>query len=86
MALQNLGDVRLELRVRHIHGFVLGRARITQTRKHVCDRICHCHLGLLPFLAMVSAALTLLLEAFGPRTFSVDVYQLDFVTPGSSPR
>lgn len=43
--LQNLSDVRLELGVRHIHGLVLCRARITQTRKHVCDRICHCHLG-----------------------------------------
>ena len=31
----------------------LAAFRITQTRKHVCDRICHCHLGLLPFLAMV---------------------------------
>ena len=44
-ALQDLGDVLLELGVRHIHGLVLCRARITQTRKHVCDRICHCHLG-----------------------------------------
>ena len=43
--LQDLGDVRLELGVRHIHGLVLCRARITQTRKHVCDRICHWHLG-----------------------------------------
>ena len=32
-ALQNLGDVRLELGVRHIHGFVLCRARITDVYK-----------------------------------------------------
>ncbi|KAA8828405.1 30S ribosomal protein S8 [Bifidobacterium myosotis] len=25
---------------------MLGRARVTQTSQHVCDRICHCHFGL----------------------------------------
>ena len=39
----------------------------------------------MPFLAVVSAAV---LESHParPQTFSVKYHQLDFVTPGSSPR
>ena len=43
LALQDLGDRHLELRVRHHHLVVVGRVGVAQTREHVCDRIGHRH-------------------------------------------
>src|SRR5215475_11107935 len=53
LLLENLGDVRLDLGVRHRHGVVVGRVGIAQTSQHVCDRVGHCH-GLVALLAVVS--------------------------------
>src|SRR5690606_35905377 len=50
LLLEDLGDVRLDLRVRHRHGVVVCRIRVAQTRQHVCDRVGHRH-GLLALLA-----------------------------------
>src|SRR3954452_665057 len=43
LLLQDLGDVRLELRVRHLHGVVERAVGVAQTSEHVCDRVGHCH-------------------------------------------
>jgi hypothetical protein len=36
------------------HRLVVRRVCVTQTRKHVCDGVCHCHWGYMPFPAVVS--------------------------------
>ena len=43
LALEDLGDVGLELGARQRHGVVVRRVRVAQTGQHVCDRVCHCH-------------------------------------------
>mgnify|MGYP002717695750 CR=1 FL=1 len=53
--LEDLGDVRLQLRERHADVLVVSRVGVAQTREHVCDWISHCHCGLMPFLVTVSA-------------------------------
>src|SRR5450830_1740770 len=42
-SLQDLRNVRLQLRVRHGYRVVVSRVRIAQTCQHVCNRIGHCH-------------------------------------------
>src|SRR5690606_31511514 len=37
LLLEDLGDVRLDLGIRHRHGVVVSRIRVAQTRQHVCD-------------------------------------------------
>src|SRR5690606_14406567 len=51
---EDLGDVLLELRVRHRDRLVVSRVRVAQPSQHVCDRVSHCHGGFAPFLAVVS--------------------------------
>src|SRR5699024_4531410 len=48
LGLEDLGDVRLELRERHADVLVVSRVGVAQTREHVCDWISHCHLGTCP--------------------------------------
>jgi len=43
LGLEDLGDVRLDLRVGHRHGIVVRRVGIAQTGQHVCDRVGHRH-------------------------------------------
>jgi hypothetical protein len=43
LRLEDLGDVRLDLRVGHRHGVVVRGVRVAQARKHVRDRVSHCH-------------------------------------------
>src|ERR1700761_5279539 len=91
LLLEDLGDVGLDLRVRHGRRVVVRGVRVTQTGQHVCDRVGHRH-GLVALLAVVSC---------GPAAWSVGAgapggsvwfsrvrldYQLDLVMPGSSPR
>ena len=53
LALEDLGDVRLDLRVRQSHLVVIRRVGVTQTRQEVCDWIRHCHDSGVTFLAAV---------------------------------
>src|SRR5690606_28138460 len=41
--LQDLGDIRLELRMRSLHLIVVRRVGVAQTCEEVCDRIGHGH-------------------------------------------
>src|SRR6266540_4106985 len=41
LLLEDLGDVALELRMRHLYGLVERRIRVAQTREHVRDRVGH---------------------------------------------
>src|SRR6266545_4218670 len=80
LLLEDVGDTRLDLAVRHRGRLVVRLVGVAQTRQHVCDRVGHRH-GLGP----------LSLPRFRPattygRSDGVLNYQLDFVTPGSSPR
>src|SRR5690606_2997806 len=43
LLLEDLGDVRLNLRIRHRYGLVVCRVRVTQTCEHVCDWVGHRH-------------------------------------------
>src|SRR5690606_2086116 len=43
LALEDLGDVGLELAARERNRVVVRPVRVTQTGQHVCDRICHRH-------------------------------------------
>src|SRR5688500_12179432 len=43
LALEDLGDVGLQLRVRHHDLVVVSRIRVAQTSEHVCDRVGHRH-------------------------------------------
>src|SRR5580704_12808629 len=53
LLLEDLGDIHLDLGVRHGHGVVVCRIGIAQPGQHVCDRVGHGH-GLKAFLAAVS--------------------------------
>src|SRR5450755_2662801 len=53
LLLEDLGDMHLDLGVRHGHCVVVCRVGIAQTGQHVCDRVGHCH-GLVALLAAVS--------------------------------
>src|SRR5690606_37929786 len=55
LGLEDLRDVLLELRVRHLYRLVVSGVRVAQSRQHVCDRVSHRHGGFAPFLAVVSA-------------------------------
>ena len=54
LGLEDVGDADLQLGRRHLDGVMEGRVGIAQTRQHVCDRICHGHVGFVPFLVTVS--------------------------------
>src|SRR5215471_4252626 len=62
LLLEDLGDVNLDLGVRHAHGVLICRVGVTQTGQHVCDRVGHRH-GLMALLTAVSLA--------GPSVWSV---------------
>src|ERR1022692_1260655 len=53
LLLEDLGDMHLDLGVRHGHGVVVCRIGVAQPGQHVCDRVGHGH-GLKAFLAAVS--------------------------------
>src|SRR4051794_10298026 len=53
LGLEDLGDVRLDLRVGHGHLVVVRLVGVTQTREHVCDRVRHRHGYSSTFLAGV---------------------------------
>ena len=61
LLLEDLGDVNLDLGMRHRHGVVVRRVGVAQTGQHVCDRVGHGH-GLEALLAAVS---------LGPSAWSV---------------
>jgi hypothetical protein len=44
--LQDVGNACLQLAVWHGHGVVVCRVGVAETRKHVCNWICHCHWAL----------------------------------------
>ena len=67
-ALEDLGDVRLDLRVRQYNGVVVRRVRITQTCQEVCDRVGHRHGDLSTFLALVPLTRGLWRSGMGPCT------------------
>src|SRR5215471_7345687 len=62
LLLQDLGEVNLDLGIRHAHRVLVGRIRVLQTGQHVCDRVGQCH-GLMALLTAVSRA--------GPTAWSV---------------
>src|SRR5690606_21825930 len=66
LALEDLGDVRLDLRVRQYNGVVVRRVRITQTCQEVCDRVGHRHGDLSTFLALVPLTRGLWRSGMGP--------------------
>src|SRR5205814_1620445 len=49
LGLEDLGDVRLDLRVGHRHALVVRLVGVTQTGQHVCNRIGHGHWSVKPF-------------------------------------
>src|SRR5918998_1946356 len=53
LRLEDLGDVRLDLREGHGHLVVVRLVGVTQTREHVCDRVRHRHGYSSTFLAGV---------------------------------
>src|SRR5680860_40943 len=55
LGLQDLGDPRLQLAVRHGDDVVIRRVGVPEPRQHVRDRVCHGHWARLPFLTVVSA-------------------------------
>src|SRR3954471_15725919 len=82
LALEDLGDVRLELRVRELDLVVVRRVRVTQTRQEVCDGVGHRHGDLSTFLAWFPAPN----RGAGPVAkweLKRSSYQLDLRTPGS---
>ena len=100
LLLKDLGEVRLDLGVRHAHRVLVSRIRVPQTGQHVCDRVSHRH-GLMALLTAVSLrdlrrgrwARWLPGRSAGARPACAQVlswcragYQLDLVMPGRSPR
>src|SRR5690606_25678898 len=95
LGLEDLRDVRLQLRKRHGDVVLLRRVGVSDAGQHVRDRVGHCHWASPPLLTVVSSVHT---SGYAVRTFDVDGmlvekwvwsgvnYQLDLVTPGSSPR
>src|SRR5689334_6034768 len=77
---QDLRDASLQLAVRHGDRVVVRLVGVAQTRQHVCDRVSHCHgvCSLSKWFRVVRRPRDLL-RIWG-------CYQLDLVTPGSSPR
>src|SRR3569833_4012007 len=86
LALEDLGDVRLELRVRELDLVVVRRVRVTQTRQEVCDGVGHRHGDLSTFLALVPRR-----PECGRRglwrsgSLEKSACPLDLRTPGRSP-
>src|SRR5699024_7433730 len=81
LLLEDVRDMCFQLAVRDRHGLVMRRVGFAPTCEHVCDRIGHGH--------GIEAAF----PPWFPPESQVDLrritgmyYQLDFVTPGSSPR
>ena len=62
VGLEDLGEVSLDLGIRHAHRVLVSRIRVPQTGQHVCDRVGHRH-GLMALLTAVSPA--------GPTAWSV---------------
>src|SRR5215475_2159922 len=70
LLLQDLGDVRLDLGGRHVHGVVVRRVGIAYPGQHVCDRVGHGH-GLVALLTAVSLLSLVLFATSGPAAWSV---------------
>src|SRR3981189_1566312 len=82
-ALQDLGNVRLELGVGKHDLVVVRRVRVTQTCQEVCDGVGHRHGDLSTFLAWFPAPKVG--RGLWRSGSCYELYQLDLRTPGSSP-
>src|SRR4051795_3409017 len=68
LGLEDLGDVRLDLREGHGHLVVVRLVGVTQTGKHVCDRVRHRHGYSSTFLAGVPVS-----RAYGEAVFQTSL-------------
>src|SRR5438445_317404 len=90
---QDASNLQLQLGSRNIHFLVPGGSRIADSRQHVCDRIGQPHRLLLLKLARslrrkrrTRGSLPMSRWSLVVRTQRLSSYQLDFETPGISPR